>query len=102
MTWIQVVKDEDLAEGQFVITENEEGDEILVTRAEGELRAVANECSHDRQGFEGGCIEAGLLVCPRHGARFCLRSGEPLTPPAYEAIETFAVKLEAGYIWVET
>lgn len=101
MQWIQVCKEDELVEGQFRIVENEEGDEVLVARAEGDLLAVVNECSHDRRGFDGGCIEAGLLVCPRHGARFCLRTGKALTPPAYVDIETFPVKVEEGIILVQ-
>ena len=101
MPWIEVCKEEELAEGQFLIIENEDGDEVLVARAEGEVLAVVNACSHDGRGFEGGCIEAGLLICPRHGSRFCLRSGKVLTPPAYTDIETFKVKCEAGIILVE-
>ncbi len=101
MQWIKVCKDEALVEGQFVVVENEDGDEILVARADGELLAVVNACSHDGRGFEGGCIEAGLLICPRHGSRFCLRSGKVLTPPAYSDIETFQVKSEAGIILVQ-
>ena len=101
MQWIAVCKEEELAEGTFVIVENDDGDEVLVARAEGELLAVVNACSHDGRGFEGGCIEAGLLICPRHGSRFCLRSGKVLTPPAYSDIETFKVKSEAGIILVQ-
>lgn len=101
MQWIQVCRADELPEGQFRIVENDEGDEILVARAEGELLAVVNECSHDRRGFDGGCIEAGLLVCPRHGARFCLRTGKALTPPAYRDIATFPVRIDSGLILVE-
>ena len=101
MQWIAVCKEEELAEGAFVVVENDDGDEVLVARAEGELLAVVNACSHDGRGFEGGCIEAGLLICPRHGSRFCLRSDKVLTPPAYSDIETFKVKSEAGVILVQ-
>ncbi len=101
MQWIEVCKEEELDEGAFVVVENDDGDEVLVARAEGELLAVVNACSHDGRGFEGGCIEAGLLICPRHGSRFCLRSGKVLTPPAYSDIETFKVKSEAGIILVQ-
>lgn len=101
MQWIQVCKEEELTEGQFKIVENDDGDEVLVARAEGDLLAVVNACSHDGRGFEGGCIEAGLLICPRHGSRFCLRSGKVLTPPAYTDIETFKVKSEDGIILVQ-
>lgn len=101
MQWIQVCKEEELQEGAFIIVENEDGDEVLVARTEGELLAVSNACSHDGRGFEGGSIEAGLLICPRHGSRFCLRSGKVLTPPAYADIDAFEVKSEAGIILVQ-
>jgi len=101
MPWIQVCREEELSDGQFKIIEDEDGEELLVARAEGELSAVVNECSHDRRGFDGGCIEAGQLICPRHGARFCLRTGKALTAPAYVDIETFPVKVEEGIILVE-
>ena len=40
------------------------------------------------------------MVCPRHGARFCLRTGSALTPPAYDAIDTFPTRIEAGVVQV--
>ena len=35
-----------------------------------------------------------------HGARFCLRTGEVLSPPAYEGLHIFPVKIEDGDVWV--
>ena len=48
----------------------------------------------------GGEIEGNEIICPRHGARFCLRTGEALTPPAYEPVRTFETKIEDGRLWV--
>ena len=40
------------------------------------------------------------IVCPRHGARFCIRTGAALTAPAYEPTDTFPVRVENGEIQV--
>jgi 3-phenylpropionate/trans-cinnamate dioxygenase ferredoxin subunit len=39
-----------------------------------------------------------VVVCPRHGARFCLKTGSPLSPPAYEPIKIFSVREHDGRI----
>jgi 3-phenylpropionate/trans-cinnamate dioxygenase ferredoxin subunit len=41
------------------------------------------------------------VVCPRHGARFCLRTGRALTPPAYAAVQTFPVRISNGRVQIE-
>ncbi|WP_416886127.1 Rieske (2Fe-2S) protein [Marinospirillum sp.] len=102
MNWEAVAATTEVEEGQLLIRQTREGDEILLTRVQGHLHAVENACSHDGRSFEGGCVEGdGLLVCPRHGARFCLRTGKALTPPAYTDLETYAVKEEEGQIFVQ-
>ncbi|MGH8610107.1 MAG: ferredoxin, partial [Gammaproteobacteria bacterium] len=40
------------------------------------------------------------ITCPRHGARFCIKTGEALSPPAYEAVTTFPVRVEDGMVFV--
>jgi 3-phenylpropionate/trans-cinnamate dioxygenase ferredoxin subunit len=40
------------------------------------------------------------VVCPRHGAKFCLRTGNALTPPAYEPLKIFDVREREGRIEV--
>lgn len=101
MTWKLIANSTDIQEGEFHLCTTQEGDERLLTRWQGRIFALENACSHDGRSFEGGCIEGdGLLVCPRHGARFCLRTGKALTPPAYTDLETFAVKEEAGQVWI--
>ena len=56
-----------------------------------EVFAVADICSHAEASLSEGDINDYKIECWLHGAEFDLRSGEGLTPPAFEAIETFAV-----------
>jgi 3-phenylpropionate/trans-cinnamate dioxygenase ferredoxin component len=77
--------------------------EIGVFNCAGELLAIEDRCSHD----DGDLVEGELdqddctIECPRHGSVFDLRTGKPLTLPAYEPVDTFPVSTEDGVIRVE-
>jgi 3-phenylpropionate/trans-cinnamate dioxygenase ferredoxin component len=73
---------------------------IAVARCGGRFYAVEDICTHDGEALTGGEIEDCQIVCPRHGARFNLATGEALTPPAYENVRVFETKLEGGRLWV--
>jgi 3-phenylpropionate/trans-cinnamate dioxygenase ferredoxin subunit len=50
--------------------------------------------------LDDAAVEECQVICPRHGAHFCVRTGEALTPPAYEPLRTFKVRVENGRILV--
>jgi len=73
---------------------------IAVARSGAAFFAFEDICTHDGAPLTGGEIEGGEIICPRHGARFCLRTGEALSPPAYEPVRVFETKIEHGHLWV--
>jgi 3-phenylpropionate/trans-cinnamate dioxygenase ferredoxin subunit len=73
---------------------------IAVVRSGDSYFAIEDICTHDGAQLTGGAIEGAEIICPRHGARFCLRTGEALSPPAYEPVRVFATKVEGGRLWV--
>ena len=73
---------------------------IAVARSGGSFYAIEDICTHDGAELTGGAIEGAEIVCPRHGARFCLRTGEALSPPAYEPVRVFETRIEGGHLWV--
>jgi 3-phenylpropionate/trans-cinnamate dioxygenase ferredoxin subunit len=73
---------------------------IAVARSGESYFAIEDVCTHDGAELTGGAIEGTEIICPRHGARFCLRTGEALTPPAYEPVRVFGTKIEGGHLWV--
>lgn len=98
--WIPVTAESVLADGEHETVATDEGLDILLVKTAGELFAVENLCTHDGGDLGGGPIEGCEVVCPRHGARFCLRTGEALTAPAYDAIATHAVRVREGVVEV--
>ena len=78
-----------------------DGYPVVVARCGSVLFAVEDRCTHDGESLSGAEIENCEIICPRHGARFDLRTGDALTPPAYEPIRTFNVRVENGRVLVE-
>ncbi|MCS7007673.1 MAG: Rieske 2Fe-2S domain-containing protein [Thermoleophilia bacterium] len=76
---------------------------IGVYRCGDELLAIEDRCSHDDGPLCEGDWEpeACVVTCPRHGARFDLRTGVPLTLPAYRPVRTFPVSVVDGMVVVD-
>ncbi len=75
---------------------------IAVARSGAEYFAIEDICTHDGAELTGGAVEGTEIICPRHGARFCLRTGQALTPPAYEPVRVFETKIVDGRLWVRS
>jgi 3-phenylpropionate/trans-cinnamate dioxygenase ferredoxin subunit len=73
---------------------------IAVFRLDDSFYAIEDVCTHDGGKLTGGCVEDGEIVCPRHGARFSIRTGEALSAPAYEPTATFPVRVREGMVQV--
>ena len=77
---------------------------VGVYNLNGELFALEDRCSHDDGPLCEGEFDAatGVVICPRHGANFDIRTGDALTLPAFEPVDTFPVRVdEDGIVKVE-
>ena len=76
--------------------------DVGVYNCDGDLVAIEDRCSHDDGPLCEGDWEPDecIVVCPRHGSRFDIRSGRPLSLPAYEPVETFPVSVRDGVVVV--
>jgi 3-phenylpropionate/trans-cinnamate dioxygenase ferredoxin subunit len=77
--------------------------EIGIVNCGGEVLAIEDRCSHDNGDLMEGDVDQDkcTVECPRHGSLFDLRTGKPLTLPAYVPVDTFPVMVEDGVIRVE-
>ncbi len=77
--------------------------EIGVFNCSGQVYAIEDRCSHDNGTLVEGELDQDkcTVECPRHGSLFDLRTGKPLTLPAYVPVETFPVTVEEDTIKVE-
>lgn len=73
---------------------------LIVRDGAGSWFAVAPDCSHALLPLEGGRVRGSAILCPHHGARFDLRSGRALGPPAWTGIASWPVRLAGERIEV--
>ena len=104
MPEVEVCPLEELLPGTVRIVEVEPLLSIGVYNCDGMLYALEDRCSHDDGPLCEGdfdCAE-GIVVCPRHGARFDIATGRALTLPAYIPVETYTVRVrEDGIVVVD-
>jgi 3-phenylpropionate/trans-cinnamate dioxygenase ferredoxin subunit len=99
VTWLPVVPAASVAPGDFAQVEIDSA-LVAVFNVGGTFYAIDDVCTHDGGGLAGGAVEGDVVICPRHGARFCLRTGAALTPPAYEPVRTYETRINGGMVEV--
>ena len=95
--WVTVGQVESFKDGTRVSVEID-GTVIVVFNLGGKYYAIEDICTHDGGHLTGGEIEGDQIICPRHGARFCIRTGAALSAPAYEPTATFPIRIENGEV----
>jgi 3-phenylpropionate/trans-cinnamate dioxygenase ferredoxin subunit len=96
--FIKVAKVSDLAPGEKMLVEYEDED-VGVFNIDGEFYAISDVCTHDGGPLVEGTFEAEWVVCPRHGARFNVKTGQQ-TMPAFSPVPRYQVKIEGDDILV--
>ena len=97
--WTNVATTGELDSGEYRVVDIDNV-AIAVFNLDGEYFAIEDVCTHDFGTLTGGCLTDGRIMCPRHGAEFDIRTGEALTPPAYEPVTTFPVRVHDGVVQV--
>jgi 3-phenylpropionate/trans-cinnamate dioxygenase ferredoxin subunit len=78
------------------------GHVIALANVGGEFFAVDDTCSHEEASLSEGGLTGEILVCPRHGARFNVKSGRVLSLPAVRSVASYAVKVDGDDVLVAT
>ena len=72
---------------------------ILVCNVDGTVYALEDKCTHQDFELSAAALAGHEIECVLHGARFDVRSGEALCPPAYSAVAKFPVRVLDGVIY---
>ncbi len=97
--WVRVATVSELEPGTFRIVDVDDV-MIAVFNIDGAFYAIEDVCTHDYETLTGGPVNGCEITCPRHGARFNIKTGEALCAPAYEPVSTFPVRVEDGVVQV--
>lgn len=97
--WIDVCAEGEVVSGEYRLVEL---DDVLVAVycVDGQYYAIEDLCTHDGAELAGGPLCGYELECPRHGARFDLRTGKALCAPAYVDIHVFPSRISAGRVQI--
>ena len=97
--FVSVAKDIDVAEGTlYGIDVNEEP--VLLVRIGGALHAIGRICTHEYADLAEGELDGKCVVCPLHGSRFDVLTGQALTLPAVLPEPVYDVAVADGVIYV--
>lgn len=77
------------------------GVRLALCNAEGAIYAIADACTHDDGPLGEGHLDGHAIECPRHGARFDVRSGAVTRMPAAFPVRSYPVRVENGEIAVD-
>lgn len=97
--FVKVAQTEGLSSGERIFIEIDDLP-IVVFNIAGTYFAIANVCSHDDGPIGEGDLEQYTVICPRHGARFDIRTGKVLSLPAFIDIPAYPVRVVDGQIEV--
>jgi 3-phenylpropionate/trans-cinnamate dioxygenase ferredoxin subunit len=97
--WLKAALVGEIPAGRVKLLEN--GDQrIAVCNVEGQIYAIEDVCTHDGGPLDQGELDGNEIECPRHGARFDVRTGEATLMPAVMPVQTYAVKIEGDEVLV--
>ncbi len=97
--WIDAIAESALAEGEHIVVDVD-GVDVALFNLSGQFYAIEDVCSHDGTEIASGELDGDEIVCPRHGARFCVKTGAVKCAPAYEDIASYPVKVADGRVWI--
>jgi 3-phenylpropionate/trans-cinnamate dioxygenase ferredoxin component len=73
---------------------------IAVSRVEGHFYAIEDICTHDEGPLGEGTLQGEEVECPRHGARFSVKTGAALSMPAVMPVKIYQVRVEGENVQV--
>ena len=97
--FVAVAGEQEVPPGERIYIEIDRKPIVMINLA-GSYYAIADLCSHDDGPLGDGDLDGMEIICPRHGARFDIRSGKVLSLPAVEDISAYPVRVQDGEIQI--
>lgn len=99
MTWIRACTVQEIPEDEgFRLATTPP---IAVFKVANEFFATGGSCTHDEFSLAEGYLDGDVVECPLHMAKFCLRTGKVLAPPAITPLETYPVRRDGDDLFVD-
>jgi 3-phenylpropionate/trans-cinnamate dioxygenase ferredoxin subunit len=76
------------------------GHAVALANLDGEFYAFDDTCSHEEASLSEGTLMGEVVVCPKHGARFNVKTGRVLALPAVRPVAVYPVRVEGDEILI--
>lgn len=100
MTWQRLAMLADIPDGTALETGTPDRP-LGLFKVKGKVYCIGNMCTHAEAYLSDGYLEGYEIECPLHGARFDIRDGRVLCPPAGKDVASYPVRVEGGAVLVE-
>ena len=98
--WINVFNENALMNGENSVIDVD-GTDVAIFKIDDDFFAIEDVCSHDGTEIASGELDGDEIICPRHGARFCVKTGAVKSAPAYEDIHSYPVRIVEGMVQIK-
>lgn len=98
--FVKVATADELSDGGHLLVEIA-GELIAVFRVSNDYYAIDDVCTHDGGPLVDGELTGHAVACPRHGAKFDIRTGAALSMPAIRSTRSHVVKVQDGSVFVQ-
>ena len=98
--FVPVAKVSELSPGQMkmVVADRER---LLLVNMAGTFYAISDTCGHDWAPLSRGKLEGHVVVCPRHFARYDVRTGQLLSGPLADDVPVYEVRIDEDTVYVK-
>ena len=97
--YVKVASTDDLSPGDLMLVDLD-GERVVLANSDGQIYALAELCTHAECPLSEGDLDDGELVCPCHGSRFDVKTGEVISLPASEPLVTYNVRVEGSDVLI--
>lgn len=98
--WINITETKNIKPGSRYFYDLDDTT-IIIFNINDNFYAIDHLCTHAHFSLEDGDLEGETIECPLHGAKFCLRTGDALTPPACENLQIYKTQIIDGILQLQ-
>ncbi len=99
MAFITVATTDEIKPGERIVVEIDDV-WVIVFNVGGEYYALEDMCSHEEYYLSEGELDGYAIECPKHGAKFDVRNGKVLAPPAVVPVKWYKVQVVGDEVQV--
>ena len=74
---------------------------LLLVNMAGTFYAINHACGHECAPLSRGKLEGHVVVCPRHFARYDVRTGQLLSGPLADDVPVYEIRIEEDTVYVK-